>query len=60
MMRAIGRNERQVVRYNRQEPQKKAWTEPKLEVLHINVAEGANAGPKCDKHGSVSNGPGCS
>jgi hypothetical protein len=33
---------------------KKVWTAPQIHVLDINEAEGANTGPMCDKHGSLS------
>lgn len=34
--------------------EKKPWTTPRIEVLKINVAEGAHKGTKSDKHGSAS------
>ncbi len=33
---------------------KKVWTTPHIQVLDINAAEGATAGPLCDKQGSLS------
>ncbi len=35
-------------------PQKQSWTAPVIQMLSIHAAEGANAGPLCDKHGSLS------
>jgi hypothetical protein len=37
---------------------KKVWTPPQIHVLDINEAEGADSGPFCDKHGSLSATPG--
>jgi hypothetical protein len=33
---------------------KKPWIAPRIHVLDMNAAEGAVAGPLCDKHGSLS------
>jgi hypothetical protein len=33
---------------------KKVWSAPRIQILDINAAEGASAGPLCDKHGSLS------
>jgi hypothetical protein len=33
---------------------KKIWISPAIQVLDINQALGATAGPLCDKHGSLS------
>jgi len=33
---------------------KKPWNAPRIQILDINAAEGATAGPLCDKHGSLS------
>jgi hypothetical protein len=33
---------------------KKFWTTPMMHVLDINAAQGADIGPLCDKHGSLS------
>jgi hypothetical protein len=33
---------------------KQRWTAPAIAMLSIYAAEGANAGPRCDKHGSLS------
>ena len=37
---------------------KKPWIAPRIHVLDMNAAEGAAAGPLCDKHGSLSAGTG--
>jgi len=37
---------------------KKFWTTPNIHILEINTAEGATAGPLCDKFGSLSAGHG--
>ena len=34
--------------------QKKSWSAPAIQIIQLNVAEGAQAGPLCDKHGSLS------
>ena len=33
---------------------KKVWSAPRIQILDINAAEGAAAGPLCDKFGSLS------
>ena len=33
---------------------KKLWMAPRIHVLDMNAAEGAAAGPLCDKYGSLS------
>jgi hypothetical protein len=38
---------------------KKIWDSPRVEIVELNAAEGSQPGPKCDKHGSLSTGPGC-
>jgi len=38
---------------------KETWTPPVLEMMPINAALGNVAGPKCDKHGSLSTGGPC-
>jgi hypothetical protein len=40
--------------YKRAGIAKQVWIAPRIHVLSINAAEGAMAGPKCDKHGSLS------
>ncbi len=39
--------------------EKKLWTAPVLETIPVRAAMGAQAGNKCDKHGSLSHGSGC-
>ena len=38
--------------------EKLIWTTPVLKVVSITAAQGANPGPLCDKHGSLSSGSG--
>jgi hypothetical protein len=33
---------------------RKSWTAPAIHVLDLHAAQGATAGPLCDKHGSLS------
>jgi hypothetical protein len=40
--------------YKRAGIAKQVWIAPRIHVLSINAAEGAQAGSKCDKHGSLS------
>jgi hypothetical protein len=42
--------------FSRMETQvaKKVWLSPQIQILNINSAEGAEAGPLCDKFGSLS------
>ena len=46
--------ETKVLPYKRAGIAKQAWTAPRIHILTINAAEGAQVGPKCDKHGSLS------
>lgn len=36
------------------EPGKELWTTPKIQIVELSQAQGAQAGPLCDKHGSLS------
>jgi hypothetical protein len=38
---------------------KRVWDRPRIEMVDLDAAEGAQTGPKCDKHGSLSTGPQC-
>ena len=40
--------------YKRAGIAKQVWSAPRIHILTINSAEGAQVGPKCDKHGSLS------
>jgi hypothetical protein len=41
------------------EAAKRIWDSPRVQIVEMNAAEGSQPGPKCDKHGSLSTGPGC-
>jgi hypothetical protein len=43
-----------VLPYKRAGIAKQVWIAPCVHILTINAAEGAQTGPKCDKHGSLS------
>jgi hypothetical protein len=46
--------EANVLPYKRAGIARQVWTAPRIQILDIRGAEGANTGPLCDKHGSLS------
>lgn len=49
----------QDIRSTQIERAKSKWIQPEITIIPLASAEGAVAGPLCDKRGSLSRGTGC-